>query len=105
MAFVFFPVPFGRLTKWTPFPELAVLRAAMISAGILAALTLNSILFPRHARVQFLDQACSCLATLNEGYICLTRDLMASDLRGKDKEKIIKLELTVRNILHSKFME
>ena len=39
--------------------ELAIIRAVMIAAGIVAALLVNSLLFPRHCRVRTLPTPAS----------------------------------------------
>ncbi|KAF9002047.1 hypothetical protein BDQ17DRAFT_1357989 [Cyathus striatus] len=55
--------------------EIALLRMALISAGIVAALLTNSIFFPRHCRVMFLNSACRTLGLASQLYISMSRDL------------------------------
>ncbi|KAI0029310.1 hypothetical protein K488DRAFT_56638 [Vararia minispora EC-137] len=85
----------------TSVPLLALWRATMISAGIVAALAVNTLMWPRHCRVLFLRSTSQTLALLSQLYLMLGRNLF---LRSKsysvhDRKKILKLELHIRNCL------
>ncbi|EMD38705.1 hypothetical protein CERSUDRAFT_113885 [Gelatoporia subvermispora B] len=82
---------------------LAILRALMIGAGILAALLMNSLIFPRHCRVLFLRDTSRTLGLLSCLYLTLSHDMFHShgrSLRDNDKRKTLKLELQIRNALY-----
>ncbi|EGO29517.1 hypothetical protein SERLADRAFT_359518 [Serpula lacrymans var. lacrymans S7.9] len=82
--------------------DLAVYRGAMIGIGIVAALLMNSLVFPRHSRVLFLNHTSRLLGLLSHLYLNLSRDLFHNsytDMRH-DKHKTLKLELQIRNALH-----
>ncbi|KAJ3777872.1 hypothetical protein FB446DRAFT_77222 [Lentinula raphanica] len=80
--------------------ELAVIRGLMICAGIAGAVIMNGFVFPRHARVIFLDGISKILESLTELYMSLSRDLMRPlGGYGHNKRKTLKLELRIRNAL------
>jgi len=82
--------------------DLAFYRGLAISIGIIAALSMNSLVFPRHCRVLFLQQSGRTLGLLSQLYHLLSRDtLHRSRVFGpNDKKKVLKLELQIRNALH-----
>ena len=99
---------------------LASYRAAMIAAGIVAALIVNTVLWPRHCRVLFLESTSQTLGLLSQLYLMLgrsvhlalvcfihiliviaSRDLFLRSLsyHPRDHRKLVKLELHIRNSL------
>ncbi|KAH7921497.1 hypothetical protein BV22DRAFT_1038618 [Leucogyrophana mollusca] len=82
--------------------RLAVLRGLMIGLGIIAALTMNSLVFPRHSRVLFLNHTSRTLGVLGHLYLLLTRGMFheLSNFTPYDKQRALKLELQIRNALH-----
>ncbi|VDC05323.1 unnamed protein product [Peniophora sp. CBMAI 1063] len=85
----------------TPVIILASYRAAMIAAGIVAALAVNMFLWPRHCRVLFLESTSQTLGLLSQLYLMLGRDLFLRSLsyHPRDHRKLVKLELHIRNSL------
>ncbi|RDB24188.1 Uncharacterized protein C26F1.08c [Hypsizygus marmoreus] len=81
---------------------IAVFRGAMIMAGIVAALLMNSLLFPRHCRVLFLDSTCNILSLFSKLYMGLSRDLFHRSQTSSAiaKHKSIRLEIDIRQLLH-----
>ncbi|GLB35274.1 putative fusaric acid resistance protein-like [Lyophyllum shimeji] len=80
---------------------LAVLRGGLIAAGIVAALLMNSFLFPRHCRVLFLNSTCRALGLFSQLYMGLSRDLL--DRRPPSsfaRQKSLELEVDIRQTLH-----
>ncbi|KAI0317761.1 hypothetical protein OF83DRAFT_100961 [Amylostereum chailletii] len=85
----------------TPIVMVAVYRGAMIAIGIVAALIVNTVLWPRHCRVMFLSQTSHSLGLLSQLYLMLGRELFQrtqSVVQG-DVQKILKMELHIRNSL------
>ncbi|KAJ3553528.1 hypothetical protein NM688_g3561 [Phlebia brevispora] len=82
--------------------DLALLRAAMISAGMVAALLMNSLIFPRHARVYFLSDTSRTLGLLTDLYLTLSHDIWQdrTSYTKDERQKTLKLELHIRNALH-----
>ncbi|KAJ3748883.1 hypothetical protein DFH05DRAFT_612900 [Lentinula detonsa] len=80
--------------------ELATIRGIMICAGIAGAVIVNGFIFPRHARVIFLDGISHILESSTELYMGLSRDLLRPlGAYGHSKRKTLKLELRIRNAL------
>ncbi|OSD02763.1 hypothetical protein PYCCODRAFT_1389411 [Trametes coccinea BRFM310] len=82
--------------------RLAVIRAVMIAVGIVAALLMNSLLFPRHCRVLFLSDASRTLGLLSSLYLTLSHDMFRVHRTRIDGErrKTLKLELQIRSALY-----
>ncbi|KAL5635301.1 hypothetical protein ACGC1H_004175 [Rhizoctonia solani] len=89
-------------------PHLAGLRALQIAIGIIAALLINHILFPRHARVMFLSGMAKVLEDTRELYSGLSRRTLndrprsrPNSVRGPmDKHSnAAKLELRLRELV------
>lgn len=98
----------------------------MIAAGIIAALFVNSLFFPRHCRVMFLNNISRTIGIVSQLYLSLSRcapddspppsnkrtdvcvlvcsDLFCNALTSSvlEKQKILKLEVRIRNALHRK---
>ncbi|GAW05452.1 hypothetical protein LENED_007313 [Lentinula edodes] len=80
--------------------ELATIRGMMICAGIAGAVVVNGFVFPRHARVIFLDGISQILESLTKLYMGLSRDLLQTfGSQGRSKQKTMKSELRIRNAL------
>ncbi|KAH7908025.1 Fusaric acid resistance protein-like-domain-containing protein [Hygrophoropsis aurantiaca] len=81
--------------------KIAVLRGLMIAFGIIAALAMNSLIFPRHSRVLFLNDTSRTLGILSQLYLLLTRGMFHefSTFTPYDKRQILKLELQIRDAL------
>ncbi|KAJ3915272.1 hypothetical protein F5877DRAFT_81995 [Lentinula edodes] len=80
--------------------ELATIRGMMICAGIAGAVIVNGFIFPRHARVIFLDGISQILESLTKLYMGLSRDLLQTfGSQGRSKQKTMKSELRIRNAL------
>ncbi|KAI0262972.1 hypothetical protein BC834DRAFT_1027888 [Gloeopeniophorella convolvens] len=98
------PIVFARYlspSTNTSIILLAVWRAVMITAGVLAALIMNTFVFPRHCRVLFLRNTSRTLSLLSQLYLTLGRELFQ---RGRafthhDRRRTLKLELETRNSL------
>ncbi|KAI0303455.1 hypothetical protein B0F90DRAFT_1711174 [Multifurca ochricompacta] len=70
------PIVFSRYldaNSDTQIITLAMWRAAMIAAGVLAALAMNTFVFPRHCRVLFLRNTSRTLGLLSQLYLTLSR--------------------------------
>ncbi|KAK7689181.1 hypothetical protein QCA50_007872 [Cerrena zonata] len=82
--------------------HLAILRALMISAGMLAALLVNSLVFPRHCRVLFLSDTSRALSLLSNLYLTLSHEMFHSKhaYPREERRKTPKLELEIRNALY-----
>ena len=52
---------------------LAGIRALMIAIGIVAALLMNGLVFPRHCRVVFLSDTARTLGLLSQLYMTLSQ--------------------------------
>jgi hypothetical protein len=78
---------------------LAFLRALTIGAGIIAAVLMNTFLFPRHCRPLFLQSASRTLGILSQLYMSVSRDLFQNGHTPEDKYKTLKLELQTRKAL------
>jgi hypothetical protein len=85
----------------TPIIVLAGWRAGMITAGVLAALAMNTFVFPKHCRVLFLRNASRTLGLLSQLYLTLSRELFKRDRAFTlgDRRRTQKLELETRNSL------
>ncbi|KAJ4483288.1 hypothetical protein J3R30DRAFT_3447405 [Lentinula aciculospora] len=96
------PILFSDYITGKNFPtgELATIRGIMICAGIAGAVIMNGFVFPRHARVIFLDGISQILDSLTKLYMSLSRDLLRPfGAYGHSKRKTLKLELRIRNAL------
>ncbi|KAI0822655.1 hypothetical protein BC628DRAFT_1421604 [Trametes gibbosa] len=82
--------------------ELASIRALMIAAGIVAALLMNSLLFPRHCRVLFLSDTSRTLGLLSSLYLTLSHDMFRvhRTRMHEERRKTLKLELQIRSALY-----
>ncbi|KAH7881894.1 Fusaric acid resistance protein family-domain-containing protein [Phlebopus sp. FC_14] len=83
--------------------DLAIIRAACIAIGIVSALTINSLVFPLHSRVLFLDQISRAFGLLNQLYLELDRGLLFRTihvLTPSDKRKMLKLEFRIRDTIY-----
>lgn len=87
-----------------PIIELALIRGLTISLGIIAALIMNSLVFPRHCRVLFLNHTSRTLGLLSQLYLTLGRDMFDNPNQAftpHDRRKTLKLEVHIRNALDS----
>ncbi|KAI0646763.1 hypothetical protein C8Q79DRAFT_907394 [Trametes meyenii] len=82
--------------------KLAIIRAVMIAAGIVAALVVNSLLFPRHCRVLFLSDTSRTLGLLSSLYLTLSHDMFRVHRARihEERRKTLKLELQIRSALY-----
>ncbi|KAI8998920.1 hypothetical protein BD414DRAFT_476445 [Trametes punicea] len=82
--------------------QLAIIRAVMIAAGIVAALLMNSLLFPRHCRVLFLSDTSRTLGLLSSLYLTLSHDMFRIHRTRihEERRKTLKLELQIRSALY-----
>lgn len=82
--------------------KLALLRAGMISLGMVAALLMNSLVFPRHSRVYFLSDTSRTIGLLTDLYLSLSHDMFHERhvFTRDERRKTLKLELEIRNALH-----
>ncbi|TBU28948.1 hypothetical protein BD311DRAFT_307591 [Dichomitus squalens] len=82
--------------------KLSIVRAVMIAAGIVAALLMNSLLFPRHCRVLFLSDTSRTLGLLSSLYLTLSHDMFRIHRKRLHEEirKTLKLELQIRSSLY-----
>jgi len=73
----------------------------MITAGVLAALAVNTFVFPKHCRMLFLRNASRTLGLLTQLYLALSRDLFKRNraFMPVDRRRTQKLELETRNSL------
>ncbi|KAI0310380.1 hypothetical protein OF83DRAFT_1166649 [Amylostereum chailletii] len=80
---------------------VAVWRGTMICIGIVAALTINTALWPRHCRVMFLASASRTLGLLSQLYLMLGKELFqrTQAFMPVNHEKTLKMELHIRNSL------
>ncbi|KAF8633737.1 hypothetical protein AX17_004393 [Amanita inopinata Kibby_2008] len=90
--------PGTEIATW----RLAVFRSALNAAGIVAALMMNSLLFPRHCRVMFLNSACRTLGLFNQLYIGISREFFhhTQSSATMNKRRILKLEADIRKVLY-----
>ncbi|KAF9451224.1 hypothetical protein P691DRAFT_724576 [Macrolepiota fuliginosa MF-IS2] len=89
--------PHEEVSTW----RMALLRAALISLGIVAALLVNSLLFPRHCRVLFLNTVCRTLGLSNQLLMNMGRDLFHhTPFSAVHKKRNYKLEREIRDSLH-----
>ncbi|KAJ8515521.1 hypothetical protein ONZ45_g7066 [Pleurotus djamor] len=85
---------------------LVALRGAMIATGIIAALFVNSAFFPRHCRALFLNNTGRTIGLISQLYLTLSRtvgsDLFSNAMMSSvlEKQKVLKIEVGVRNALH-----
>ncbi|KAF8837834.1 hypothetical protein BDN67DRAFT_997945 [Paxillus ammoniavirescens] len=81
--------------------DLSLTRAMTIAVGIVSALTMNGLVFPRHSRIMFLNQTSRSLGFLSHLYLLLGRDMIHNiyAFTPCDKRKTVKLELHIRNAL------
>ncbi|KAH9977258.1 hypothetical protein BGW80DRAFT_1435937 [Lactifluus volemus] len=96
------PIVFFRFLDANSDTEIIVLaawRAAMISAGVLAALVMNTLVFPKHCRMLFLRNASHTLGLLGQLYLALSRDLFKRNrvCIPDDGRRVLMLELEIRN--------
>ncbi|KAI0688742.1 hypothetical protein BC835DRAFT_1407984 [Cytidiella melzeri] len=86
----------------SPVIILSLLRAGMISLGMITALLMNSLVFPRHSRVCFLFDTSRTLGLLTDLYLSLSHEIFndKATLSRDERRKALKLELEVRNALH-----
>ncbi|KZT66828.1 hypothetical protein DAEQUDRAFT_729793 [Daedalea quercina L-15889] len=77
---------------------LAGIRALMIAIGIVAALLMNGLVFPRHCRVLFLSDTARTLGLLSQLYMTLSHYMFRAQpaLAYDDKRKTLKMELQIR---------
>ncbi|GBE82545.1 hypothetical protein SCP_0409290 [Sparassis crispa] len=82
--------------------ELAGIRVSMIAAGIIAALLVNSLVFPRHCRVLFLSDTGRTLGSLSNLYMTLSHEVFHDQhiYTPDERRRTQKLELQIRNALH-----
>ncbi|KAI1790727.1 hypothetical protein LXA43DRAFT_973447 [Ganoderma leucocontextum] len=82
--------------------KLSIVRAVMIAAGIVAAVLVNSLLFPRHCRVLFLSDTSRTLGLLSSLYLTLSHDMFRVHRTRlhEEKRKTLKLELQIRSSLY-----
>ncbi|KAI0928180.1 hypothetical protein AcW2_004274 [Taiwanofungus camphoratus] len=82
--------------------KLAIIRAVMIAIGIILALIMNGLVFPRHCRVLFLSHTSRTLGLLSHLYMTLSHDTfrMQAALAQAERRKTVKLELQIRNALY-----
>ncbi|KAI0781250.1 hypothetical protein BD413DRAFT_462963 [Trametes elegans] len=82
--------------------HLAIIRAVTIAAGIVAALLVNSLLFPRHCRVIFLSDTSRTLGLLSSLYLTLSHDMFRVHRARihEERRKTLKLELQIRSSLY-----
>ncbi|TFY68062.1 hypothetical protein EVJ58_g1227 [Rhodofomes roseus] len=81
---------------------LAGIRALMIAIGIVAALLMNGLVFPRHCRVLFLSDTARTLGLLSQLYMTLSHHMFRAQpaLAYDDKRKTLKMELQIRYNLY-----
>ncbi|KAG1756228.1 uncharacterized protein EDB91DRAFT_1091325 [Suillus paluster] len=82
--------------------NLAWMRASTIALGIITALAMNSLVFPRHSRVLFLKQTSRTLSLISQLYLLLGQGMFRNiyAFTPHDKQEAMKLELQIRNALH-----
>ncbi|EKM55792.1 uncharacterized protein PHACADRAFT_184561 [Phanerochaete carnosa HHB-10118-sp] len=82
--------------------KLALLRAGMISLGMVVALLMNSLIFPRHSRSYFLSDSSRTLGLLTDLYLSLSHDMSHEKyvVTSDERRKTLKLELEIQNALH-----
>jgi len=100
------PIVFARYINPsidTPVIELALIRALTITGGMVAALLMNSLVFPRHCRVLFLWYTSHSLGLLSSLYVTLCHEMFHR--RGRhvdiDRQKMLELEMEIRSSLYS----
>jgi len=73
----------------------------MITAGVLAALAMNTFVFPRHCRVLFLRNTSRTLGLLSQLYLTLSRELFKRHrvYTPDDRRRTLRLELEIRDAL------
>ncbi|KAH9025176.1 hypothetical protein EDB85DRAFT_2179551 [Lactarius pseudohatsudake] len=74
---------------------LAVWRAAMITAGVLAALAMNTFVFPRHCRMLFLRNTSRTLGLLSQLGLFKRNRVYTPD----NRRRTLRLELEIRDSL------
>ncbi|KAI0798119.1 hypothetical protein C8Q75DRAFT_709584 [Abortiporus biennis] len=98
------PIAFAQYISPDPAQSvfnLALFRAIMITLGMVAALLMNSLVFPRHCRVLFLSDTSHTLELLSNLYQTLSGDMLLNKQHGKDARlHKLELELDARNALH-----
>ncbi|KAG1800779.1 uncharacterized protein HD556DRAFT_1430168 [Suillus plorans] len=97
-----FDIPITWLVMKSRIPslDLAWMRASMIALGIIAALIMNSLVFPQYSqKVLFLNQTSTTLRLLSQLYLLLVQGMFRSiyPFTPHDKQEVFKLELQIRN--------
>ncbi|KAH9056632.1 hypothetical protein EDB87DRAFT_1675958 [Lactarius vividus] len=96
-CFLNLPLRDSRAVTLPPivFSVLAVWRAAMITAGVLAALAMNTFVFPRHCRVLFLRNTSRTLGLLSQLGLFKRNRVYTPD----NRRRTLRLELEIRDSL------
>ncbi|CCM06383.1 uncharacterized protein FIBRA_08642 [Fibroporia radiculosa] len=86
----------------TKVVDIAAMRILMITIGIVGALLMNSVVFPRHCRVLFLSETSSTLGLMSALYMALGNDIFRKQpcYIHPQRKRILKLELHIRSQLH-----
>ncbi|QRV85726.1 fusaric acid resistance-like protein [Ceratobasidium sp. AG-Ba] len=85
-----------------PMIDVAALRGLQISIGIVAAIIVNHVLFPKHPRVLFLSGMAQVLDELSALYLHLSHQSYNDRERVRNKKGIAhsaKLELRIRELI------
>ncbi|KAH8983677.1 hypothetical protein EDB86DRAFT_2811253 [Lactarius hatsudake] len=77
---------------------LAVWRAVMITAGVLAALAINTFVFPRHCRMLFLRNTSRTISLLSQLYLTLSKHRNRAYTLD-NRRRTLRLELEIRDSL------
>ncbi|QRV99791.1 fusaric acid resistance-like protein [Ceratobasidium sp. AG-Ba] len=98
------PVLFQRYLGLNDAPmiDVAALRGLQISIGIVAAIIVNHVLFPKHPRVLFLSGMAQVLDELSALYLHLSHQSYNDRERVRNKKGIAhsaKLELRIRELI------
>ncbi|TCD67659.1 hypothetical protein EIP91_012169 [Steccherinum ochraceum] len=99
------PIVFARYVDpgmTQPIIDLTLLRALMITAGMVAALLMNSLVWPRHCRVLFLSHTSKTFGLLSSLYLTLSHEMFISRNTWvvDDRRRTLKLEFQTRNELY-----
>ncbi|TFK42866.1 hypothetical protein BDQ12DRAFT_644760 [Crucibulum laeve] len=81
---------------------IATLRTGLISLGIVAALVTNTVFFPRHCRVVFLNNTCRMLGLSSQLYMTLSRDLFHHKQipHARYRRQTYKIERDIQQVLY-----